>query len=39
MGMDFDKPVIIINPNEFKCYCKKSAMKDVFMALKGDYGY
>lgn len=39
MTMDFSRPVIMINPNEFKCYCKKSAMKEVIGALKGDYEY
>lgn|GEM_PF-4183957 len=39
MRIDFSIPVVMINPNEFKCYCKKSSMREVFRALKGDYDY
>ncbi len=38
MRINFNKPVIVINPNQFKCYCKKRSMKEVFSILQG-YGY
>lgn len=33
---NFNKPELLIGVNEFKCYCKKRYMKDVFSALRGD---
>ncbi len=39
MRGNFSKPVIVMNPNEFKVYCKKRYMKDVFSALRGDLDY
>lgn len=39
MKINFNKPVLVINPNEFKVYCKKRYIKQVFSALKGDVDY
>lgn len=39
MKISFNKPIIVIDSNQFKVYCKKRNMKDVFMALKGEPDY
>ena len=39
MKINFNKPVLVINSNEFKVYCKKRYIKDVFRTLRGDFEY